>query len=445
MHPPLRPAAIVAVLLVATVGCSDDDVGGSAVIVTTTAESVTDETSSTTADTTASTPADASESAETTDGRSSSTTSTTTTITPTTTTIPAGPRNPLVAFRTVAMIDSPVDLAWRESSPELFIVSQDGTIEMFDPAAGDEVTVLDITDLTSASGERGLLGLAMGTIDGSDRAYVDYNNGSGDTIIAEYSVLADGTFDAASRRVLMEIDQPYGNHNGGDLAIGPDGMLYIGMGDGGSADDPERRATDLTSLLGKLLRIDPRPSGDSPYGVPADNPFVGAGDGVRGEIWSFGLRNPWKFTFDPATDDLWIADVGQNEFEEVNVVPADAGGITPGRGLSFGWSAFEGTERFNDDVDADGHTAPVLTYDHSDGCSISGGAPYRGAAIPDLVGMYVFSDYCSGTIWALDLPTQRTLVLDSRAGVTSIVAGPDQELYILSPDGTVVTMTAADG
>jgi glucose/arabinose dehydrogenase len=222
-------------------------------------------------------------------------------------------------------------------------------------------------------------------------------------------------------------------------------MLYIGMGDGGSANDPERRATDLTSLLGKLLRIDPRPSGGRPYSIPPDNPFVGAGDDVRGEIWASGLRNPWKFTFDPDTGELWIADVGQNEFEEVDVVAPDGSGSAAGRGLSFGWSAFEGTERFNDDIAADGHIAPVLTYDHGDGCSISGGAPYRGRAVPDLVGMYVFSDYCSGTIWALDLPTQRTLVLDSRSGVTSIVAGPDQELYVLSPDGTVAVITAADG
>jgi glucose/arabinose dehydrogenase len=295
--------------------------------------------------------------------------------------------------------------------------------------------VLDITDLTDAAGEQGLLGLDFHPA--GDRAYVNYIDGNGDTVISEFAVGADGTFDRDSERVLMNVDQPYPNHNGGDLAIGPDGMLYIGLGDGGSGGDPERRGLDLGTLLGKISRIDPTPSTELPYTVPPDNPFIGTA-GALGEIWSIGLRNPWKFTFDPVTHDLWIADVGQNQIEEVDVVPAPTDGSVAGRGASFGWSAFEGDTRFNSDQPADGHVAPVLTYSHgADGCSISGGAPYRGAAIPDLWGGYVYSDYCSGKVWALDYAGARNLQLGTRDSVTAVIAGPDQELYVLSASGSV--------
>jgi glucose/arabinose dehydrogenase len=241
----------------------------------------------------------------------------------------------------------------------------------------------------------------------------------------------------------MTIDQPYRNHNGGDLAIGPDGLLYIGLGDGGSGGDPERRALDVGSVLGKILRIDPAAAGDQPYAVPPDNPFAGTA-GAAPEVWSIGLRNPWKFTFDPVTGDLWVADVGQNQFEEVNVVPPGADGAIAGRAVSFGWSAFEGTERYNPDQPAEGHVAPVLTYRHgADGCSISGGAPYRGEAIPDLWGGYVYSDYCSGRIWVLDLAGGRNLHAGTLESVTAVVAGPDRELYVLSGNGPVHRVVAA--
>jgi glucose/arabinose dehydrogenase len=343
--------------------------------------------------------------------------------------------DPVVAFADVVSLDQPLDLAWRAGDPTLYVVEQGGRVVAVDTA--DEATnvVLDITALTNARGEQGLLGLAFAPA--GHRAYVNYTDVAGDTVIAEYAVADDGTFDPTSQRVLLQVDQPYANHNGGDLEFGPDALLYIGLGDGGSGGDPERRALNTSTVLGKLLRIDPTPSGDLPYTVPADNPFVGV-EGARPEIWSIGLRNPWKFTFDPVTRDLWIADVGQNQFEEIDYVPAPTDGSVAGRGLSFGWSAYEGTERYNDDQPADGHVAPVLTYAHgTTSCSISGGAPYRGASIPELSSGYVYSDYCSGSVSAFDVAGGRNVPLGETDPVTSIVAGPDQELYVISSDGPV--------
>jgi glucose/arabinose dehydrogenase len=290
--------------------------------------------------------------------------------------------------------------------------------------------VLDIQDLVSCCGEQGLLGMAFHPTD--PLAYVDYTNTDGDTVIAEFAVSADGVFDPASRRTVITIDQPYENHNGGKVVFGPDGMLYIGMGDGGSGGDPERRALALDQPLGKLLRIDPRSSGDQPYTVPADNPFVGV-DGALPEIWSTGLRNPWRFGFDSATGDLWIADVGQGDWEEVDVAHASDGA---GRGVNFGWSAFEGTHPYNSDQSTDGVTMPIFEYPHGDeGCSISGGAVYRGNSIPSLRGWYVFSDYCSGKVWALqEVPGAAPVVLELANGgsVSAVAAGPDGELYVLA-------------
>jgi glucose/arabinose dehydrogenase len=358
----------------------------------------------------------------------------------TTTTIPLTAAS--VRFTPLVALEQPVALAWRTGDERLYIVEQDGRVTSVLPGGSQPMVVLDITDLTSSSGEQGLLGLAFSP-DGA-HAYVNYTDAGGDTVIAEYAVPPGGTFDVGSRRELLVIDQPYGNHNGGHLVFGPDGMLYIGTGDGGSGGDPERRALNASGLLGKLLRIDPTPSADLPYTVPADNPFIGVA-GARGEIWSVGLRNPWKFSFDRATGDLWIADVGQNAIEEVSVSPA-TGGRDAGRGVSFGWSAYEGSDRYNADQPADGHLPPAHTYPHGDDCSISGSATYRGTSIASLVGWYVYGDYCSGRVWALQVVSgvEVANIELGRAGqVVAVAEGPQGELYVLDHGGDVLRIDPA--
>jgi glucose/arabinose dehydrogenase len=242
---------------------------------------------------------------------------------------------------------------------------------------------------------------------------------------------------------VLTIDEPYPNHNRGNLTFGPDGYLYIGMGDGGAAFDPQRRALNPASLLGKILRIDPVIHGDRPYTVPADNPYRSTA-GARPEIWSIGVRNPWRFSFDAATGDLWIADVGQNAWEEIDVARKADGG---GRGVNFGWSAYEGTHRANADQPTTGAVPPIYEYPHGDdGCSISGGAVYRGADLPALDGWYVFSDYCSGHVRALlttsgSAPT--ITALGTVSATSTVRAGPDGEVFVLSLDKGIVFRLAA--
>jgi len=358
----------------------------------------------------------------------------------------AGPLpEPAVELTPVGQFDQPVGITSRPGDETLYVIEQPGRIV----ASGAESTdvVLDMTDLTAARGERGLLGLAFHPDD--DLAYVHHTDDDGDTVVAEYAVdAATRRFDPASRRVVLTVDQPFGNHNGGRLTFGPDGMLYIGLGDGGSADDPQRTALDLSRRLGKILRLDPTPADGQPFTVPDDNPFVDT-DGADPTIWSFGLRNPWRFSFDDATGDLWIADVGQNEWEEIDHAPADAGA---GRATNFGWSAFEGFERFNTDqpetVAGIPHTPPRFVYDHSGGrCSVSGGAVSRGDLVPGLQGWYVFGDYCSGEIWGLDTTsaaeTPRTVPLAQLDVVVAVHEGPFGDLYAVSNAGTVARFTPA--
>ncbi len=344
--------------------------------------------------------------------------------------------DPVVQLVQTDSATNPVDVAVRPGDSTLFVVQQGG--QVIARRADTVDTVLDISDSIVAGGEQGLLGLAFHPTESF--AYVNYTDRSGDTVIAEYAIDGNGVFDAGSARILLTIDQPYANHNGGEVLFGPDGMLYIGMGDGGAGGDPQRRALNLASPLGKILRIDVAPSDTAPYTIPADNPFV-AVDGARGEIWSIGLRNPWRMSFDRATGDLWIADVGQNEWEEIDVAWAAGGG---GRGMNFGWSAWEGNHRFNDDQLAEGATPPIFEYDHGDGCSVSGGVRYRGAAIPALIGWYVYSDYCSGQVRALKIEGQavaKDLTLGQAASIAAVNEGPDGELLVLSLDGPILAVT----
>jgi len=350
--------------------------------------------------------------------------------------------NPVVALQQIAEVEQPIGMAVRPGDTALYVIGQDGTVFRIAVASdgGAEVDdVADLTDTTSADGERGLLGIAF-SADGT-LAWLDYTDNGGNTVVAEYPVAADGSFDVGAERVLLNIGQPYPNHNGGDLQLGPDGMLYVAMGDGGAGGDPQRRASDPTKLLGKLLRIDPAPSGDAPYTIPADNPFAtGSMGDVAGapEVWAWGLRNPWRIAFDPVTNELWIADVGQNLVEEIDAVGPTAD-HPAGWGANFGWSAYEGNNRFNDDIADPGNLIfPVWTYTHDEGCSISGGEVYRGTAIAGLQPAYVYSDYCGGELWAFDLASGRNeRLLDGLVQVASIRTGPDGELYVLQQSGTV--------
>ncbi len=355
---------------------------------------------------------------------------------------------PSVELVGVGSFDQPVDVAVRPLDQRLFVVEQTGTVTAVDDESS--AVVLDISERVTTSGsEQGLLGLTFHPT--LDLAYVDFTDTGGDTVIAEFAVDPESAmFDPDSYREVLTVDQPHSNHNGGKLAFGPDGLLYIGLGDGGSADDPDRNALDLSSRLGKILRIDPLETDDAPFTVPADNPFVGV-DGADPTIWSYGLRNPWRFSFDPVTGDLWIADVGQNEYEEVDHAPA-TDGVDAGKGASFGWSAIEGNEPFNGDQDATGAVAPVYVYSHgSGGCSVSGGALASPDAVGGLAGWYVFGDYCNGDIWALDPASvqdgstddPRLLTIGNLPALAAISAGVGGDLYAISNNGEVARFVAS--
>ena len=280
-----------------------------------------------------------------------------------------------------------------DGSGRLFVVEKGGTIRLLD---GNQL-FLDLTPRVLASGsEQGLLGLAFHPrFRDNGLFYVAYTaRPSGDNVVARYALTADGRGDPASERRLLAQPDPAANHNGGMLAFGPDGYLYIGLGDGGGANDQFRNAQNRQSLLGKILRVDV--DGGEPYAIPPDNPFVGDG-ASRGEIWAYGLRNPWRFSFDRATQDLYIGDVGQNRVEWVHHQPGGSRG-----GQNYGWPILEGSRCLQGtSCDRSGLTLPVAEYDHSLGCSVTGGYVYRGTTSPALIGSYLFSDICSGRIWSL--------------------------------------------
>jgi glucose/arabinose dehydrogenase len=303
----------------------------------------------------------------------------------------------------------------------------------------DSTPVLDVTSRVTSGGEQGLLGLAFSP-DGRF-LYVNYTDGRGDTNVVEYSMNGD-VADAGSARRVLFIDQPFSNHNGGNLVIGPDGYLYIGMGDGGSQGDPNHNGQNLDALLAKMLRIDPRPSGGRPYGIPPDNPFVNR-PGARPEVWDYGLRNPWRYSFDRQTGDLWIGDVGGSEREEIDFERKGSKG-----GRNYGWNLMEGTVRQTEDLPP-GLVLPVFEYETgSNGtCAIIGGYVYRGTAIPSLEGAYLFSDNCGGQIQALrvrggKVMQQRALGLEV-GGIASFGQDQNGDLYALSLAGGVYKILPA--
>ena len=318
-------------------------------------------------------------------------------------------------------------MAVRTGDPTIYIAERAGTVRALRNGRVDSAPVLDIVTDVAAGGERGLLGIAFSPDGGL--LIASYTNTAGDTRLEAFR-MRDGRAVPDSRRQLLAQEQPYSNHNGGNVVTGPDGMLYFGLGDGGGAGDPEEAGQDRSTLLGKLLRLDPRDGS-----APPDNPFVSE-EGARPEIFATGLRNPWRFSFDRETGDLWLADVGQNAIEEVNVTP-----FAQTAGRNFGWDDFEGTQAFEGDERPEGFVAPVIEYPTGvDGCAVTGGYVYRGSAIPGLQGAYLYSDYCAGWIRAVRVRGANVVDqadLGAAAGVASFGQDARGELYVLSLEGTV--------
>ena len=364
----------------------------------------------------------------------------------------AGPPEPAAvapSFETVASgLSAPVLVTHAgDGSGRLFVVEQTGRIRIIDGETVRPTPFLDLSGSVLATGEQGLLGLAFHpSYETNGKFYVNFITKSGYTAINEYRVSADpNVANRASGRRILSIPQPYSNHNGGHLTFGPNGYLFIGMGDGGGAGDPGNRAQSVNSLLGKMLRIDINgTTGSRPYRVPATNPYVGRAG--LDEIYSRGLRNPWRFSFDRATADLWIGDVGQYRYEEIDRSTTTSG---RGRGANYGWKVMEGRACYSPSsgCNTTGKVLPVVAYNHSQGdCSVIGGYVYRGPSAPSLVGRYVFGDFCSGRIWSIAqaarAPAGRALVFDTALNITSFGEDEAGDLYVTDAAGGVRRIVA---
>ena len=349
----------------------------------------------------------------------------------------------------MAELPVPLALAVRAQEPDsLYVALRHGEVIRLRGDTGradssatlrrDGDPVLDMSARVDTRGEMGLLGLTFSPA--GDRLYTSSVNRQQVSELWEWPVAPDGSIDASRGRLVLSLPQPFWNHNGGDVTFGPDGYLYLGFGDGGGAGDPLRAGQDPHDWLATILRINPRPgpSGE-PYTIPAGNPFA---DGAAGapEVWLWGARNPWRFSFDRATGDLWVADVGQDLLEEVNRLPAGQSGTGAGRGANLGWSDYEGSAPFWSNDEPPGHVRPVVEYRHGadDRCSVTGGYVYRGSRVPGLSGVYLYSDFCDGTLWGYsDATGAHPLPLATGAppnAVLSFGEGPDGEIYILTSD-----------
>jgi glucose/arabinose dehydrogenase len=361
--------------------------------------------------------------------------------TPGTTTVPTpAPRPPgevRVRLDQIATADAPTSFVVAPATGQAYIVERGGRVRPLDLGSRSlGAAILDVSSDVTTTGERGLFD-AVFTPDG--RLVVSRTDERGDSRIEEYTI-RDGRVDGTSRRTILTVDQPAANHNGGDIELGPDGMLWYGLGDGGGGGDPFGNGQNRDTLLGAVLRIDITDRGDEPYAIPPDNPF--AGGGGRPEIWLYGVRNPWRFTFDRETGDLWIADVGQNTVEEINLLPAPE----RGRGANLQWPLREGFRRYAGDPPPDS-VPPIFEYSISGrACAVTGGYVYRGRAIPALRGAYVYSDFCDGTIRALftgpDGIESSSLGVDGGA-VVSFGEDPDGELYVVALGGAVSRIVPA--
>jgi glucose/arabinose dehydrogenase len=362
---------------------------------------------------------------------------------------PVGQAPRLALESVVGGLSEPVDIAWRTDDPSsLFVVEQGGRIRIVRDGALVETPFLDIAGSVTAGGEQGLLGMAFAPDANARRFFVYYTALDGEQVVASFATRADDRDRAIpeSEVILLRMPDEFGNHNGGGLAFGPDGYLYISTGDGGGGGDPLDSGRHLDTLLAKVLRIDPSLAGSDPaYTIPGDNPFVETDD-ARPEIWLTGLRNPWRIRFDRTTGDLWIGDVGQNDREEIDVARAGVGG------LDYGWNVMEGSACFRDDGDAcltDALTLPVTEYGHDEGCSVTGGTVYRGEDQAALRGWYVFADYCTGRFWVIDAANDElappNFALDSDRNISAIAEDSAGELYTTDHAGGELLRVVVDG
>ncbi len=364
-----------------------------------------------------------------------------------------------VKLTRVALVKPGTAIASRAGTDDLYVTTQDGVVRALHataPPAGDgaptltpvDPPVLDITSLTDGGGERGLLGLAFGPTAGTDqKLYVYYTAHDGRITVDEYAMRGD-VADPTTRRNVVSLPHDRGNHNGGQTVFGPDGFLYLGIGDGGGGGDPDHNGQNPHTAYGKILRIDPaHPADGRPYGIPAGNPFADGRDGAP-EVWAYGLRNPWRFSFDIRNGDLWIGDVGQDRIEEVDLLPATAG-RDAGRNANLGWNQMEGSEPFEDGSPPPGAIGPITQLTHDDGaCSVIGGFVSHGPDVA-LEGVYVYADLCAGEIRGLLARDGRKL--DDRTLGASLPSGSissfgqahDGRLYVLSLSGEVFRIDTA--